>query len=130
MPQVERGLHRVIFLERNRHRTQMRTEVENVQGKNAMRTQKHIGHQPCEEPDAGKPHVHAIISQMPLHSLKIIPEDRRRAVARQGRQRRQGQIMPLSKFDFCPDEPLGSPHSRDKFLAQEYWCVSNGTPLS
>ncbi len=57
MPQEERGLHRVIFLERNRHRTQKRTEAENVQGKNAMRTQKHIGHQPCEEPDAGKPHV-------------------------------------------------------------------------
>ncbi len=57
MPQEERGLHRVIFLERNRRRTQMRTEAENVQGKNAMRTQKYIGHQPCEEPDAGKPHV-------------------------------------------------------------------------
>jgi len=57
MPREERGLHRVIFLERNCHRTQMRTEVENVQGKNAMRTQKRIGHQLCEEPDAGKPHV-------------------------------------------------------------------------
>jgi len=57
MPQEGRGLHRVIFLERNHHRTQMWTEVENAKGKNAMRAQKCIGHQPCEEPDAGKPHV-------------------------------------------------------------------------